>query len=137
MYDAVRNGRSLYNEAQRAAWVPMPRKGSVWTERLCEQDIILAQTDKDVVGFMSLAEPDYVDFAYIRPSFQGQGLFRQLFDKIEAYALSENRSQLTTHASLMAQPAFAKMGFEVVRKETVSIGNQQLERYEMKKSLIG
>jgi putative acetyltransferase len=135
MFDAVRNGESLYSEAQRAAWVPVPRSGDDWVARLQGQDIILAEQEGDAVGFMSLAEGGYVDFAYIRPRAQHSGLFRQLLSRIVERAVAKREPLLWTHASLMAEPAFAKLGFTVRRRERVRIGDQQFDRCEMEKRM--
>lgn len=135
MFDAVRNGRSKYTEEQRRAWVPQPRRGSEWNDRLKLQTILLAILSGKIVGFMSLAANGYIDFAYVRPAFQGTGIFRQLFESIEILAKAKDETCLRVHASLMAEPAFTAMGFAVTNKETVEIGGQFLERFEMEKQL--
>ena len=60
MFAAVREGESPYTEAQRQAWVPEPRRGSEWRTRLLSQDIIVAEADGRLLGFMSLAERGYI-----------------------------------------------------------------------------
>lgn len=136
MYDAVRNGPSRYSEAQRAAWVPERRSGDVWDERLARQDVIQARNPEgETLGFMSLDAEGYIDFAYIRPAAQGSGLFRRMFDAIEQKARDKGEQRLWVHASLMAQPAFARMGFTVVEQQVVNIGEQSFERAEMEKVL--
>lgn len=135
MFDAVRNGESLYSERQRAAWVPAPRSGEDWIARLQGQDIILAEQDGEAVGFASLAEGGYIDFAYIRPGAQHTGLFRQLLSRLFERAVARREPLLWTHASLMAEPAFAKLGFTVRRRERVRIGDQEFDRCEMERPL--
>ena len=135
LFEAVRTGTSPYNEEQRQAWAPGPRTGSTWKERLSGQSIILAETKDDAVAFMSLMADGYVDFAYILPDFRGQGLFRRLYDKLESRALNLQLDKLTTHASLMAMPAFAAMGFEVIEPETVAVDGVELDRFQMRKTL--
>jgi putative acetyltransferase len=137
MFDAVRNGESRYSEEQRAAWVPARRSGRDWVARLQGQDIILAEQEGEAVGFASLAEGGYVDFAYIRPKAQHSGLFRQLLARIAERAAARREPVLWTHASLMAEPAFAKLGFTVRKRERVRIGDQELDRFEMEKPLVG
>ena len=78
MHDAVRNGPSRYTAEQQAAWVPEPRKGADWDTRLASQTVMIAEQAGTLVGFMTLEAPDYVDFAYIRPDWQGKGVFRAL-----------------------------------------------------------
>jgi putative acetyltransferase len=136
MFDAVRNGGSLYSEQQRAAWVPARRSGKDWIARLHGQDIIVAEQDGKAVGFVSLANGGYVDFAYVRPDAQHTGLFRQLLSRIVERAVEKREPLLWTHASLMAEPAFAKLGFTIRKRERVRIGNQKFDRCEMEKLLF-
>ncbi|MEA1943571.1 MAG: GNAT family N-acetyltransferase [Pseudomonadota bacterium] len=137
MYDAVHNGPGRYSEAQRRAWMPGPRRGPDWDARLAGQIIMLAEHEGEIAGFMSLAPPDYVDFAYIRPAWQGRGLFRQLYNKIEDMARASGQTRLTVHASLMAQPAFTAVGFAIVTPETVEVRGETLDRFAMEKRLDG
>lgn len=133
VFDAVRNGPSKYTDAQRVAWVPERRGGEEWAARLAGQVIAIARDETRFVGFMSLAPEGYIDFAFIRPDAQGSGLFRRLFAMIEDKARSQNEPRLWTHASLMAEPAFAAVGFAVVEHEVVQIGDQRFERAKMEK----
>ena len=135
MFDAVRNGESRYTEQQRAAWVPVRRSGPEWVARLQSQDIVVAEQDGRAIGFVSLAEGGYVDFAYIRPEAQHTGLFRQLLSRIVERAIEKREPLLWTHASLMAEPAFAKLGFTIRKRERVHIGDQAFNRCEMEKTL--
>lgn len=135
MFDAVRNGPSPYTEAQRAAWTPDPPSGPQWAARLRDQDIIVAEQDGKAVGFVTLAEGGYVDFAFIRPEAQHSGLFRALITHVESRAVEKGEPLLWTHASLMAEPAFARLGFTVRKRERVRIGDQDLDRCEMVKPL--
>ena len=135
MFDAVRNGESRYTQEQRAAWVPARRTGPDWVARLEAQDILVAEQDGKAVGFVSLADGGYVDFAYIRPEAQHTGLFRQLLSRLVDRAIARGEHLLWTHASLTAEPAFAKLGFAVRKRERVRIGGQSFDRCEMEKAL--
>lgn len=131
IYDAVRNGPSKYTEAQRALWVPERRGGEEWAARLDRQTIAIACDANRIVGFMSLETGGYIDFAYIRPEAQGTGLFRRLFAQIEAQARAISETRLWTHASLMTEPAFAAVGFEVIERQIVQIGGESFKRAKM------
>jgi len=61
MYDSVRHGDSPYSDTQRQAWMPKPRSGTEWNERLTAQKIIIAETSDQILGFMSLTTEGYVD----------------------------------------------------------------------------
>lgn len=133
MFDAVRHGRSKYTEEQRSAWVPRPRSGPDWNNRLESQTIFVAELEAELIGFMSLAANGYIDFAYVRPAAQGTGVFRRLYESIEKMAFQTGVEHLRVHASLMAQPAFRAMGFAITKNETVEIGGQLLDRFAMQK----
>ncbi|GAA3732991.1 putative acetyltransferase [Sphingorhabdus rigui] len=136
MFDAVRNGPSKYTDAQRAAWVPERRRGVEWEARLAAKDIAIGRDGDRIIGFMSIEGGGYIDFAFIRPEAQGSGLFRRLFELVEARARAANEARLWVHASLMAQPAFAAVGFSVVEHQIVQIGDQQFQRAMMEKPLV-
>lgn len=135
IYDAIHNGPTKYSKAQSRAWAPEPRKGQAWADRLAQQHIIVAERDETLQGFMSIEPGGYVDFAYIRPTAQGTGLFRRLFEAILRHAHAHGETMLSTHASLMAQPAFAAMGFSVDYHESVEANGQSLPRARMTKTL--
>ena len=135
MFEAVRDGTPEYTEAQRFAWVPEPRSGLDWHNRLDSQTTFVAEGDNSLLGFMALAN-DYVDFAYIRPAARGSGMFRLLYDEIEAVACRRNLNRLWTHSSLTAQPAFTAIGFRTKNRESVQIGDVSLDRFEMEKILV-
>ena len=135
MFDAIHNGPTKYTEDQSRAWAPEPRRGPDWAARLAKQHILVAERAGDIHGFMSIEPGGYVDFAYIRPGAQGSGLFRKLFDAVSDWAATRGETELSTHASLMAQPAFAAMGFQIDHHETVEVDGQSLRRARMSKSL--
>jgi putative acetyltransferase len=145
MFDAVHALPSPYSDNQRAAWMPRPRKGEAWNARLAAQQLLVAEDISGaMMGFMSLElrsaqQGGYVDFAYIATQARGSGLFRRLYEHIEKRAKAAGLSSLSTHASLMARPAFAAMGFTVLHEETVEMtgadGPQMLRRFAMEKPL--
>ncbi|MGB8814751.1 MAG: transcriptional regulator BetI [Paracoccaceae bacterium] len=135
MFDAVRRGESRYTEAQKAAWVPAPPDGTSWSARLADQDIIAAEQDGTILGFMTLAPQGYIDFAFIRPWAQHTGLFRRLYTHLETKARRSGEQRLWLHASVMAEPAFTAMGFSITHKESVPIAQETLDRFVMEKRL--
>ena len=123
MFDAVRNGPSKYTQAQRAAWVPVRRSGAEWESRLTAKDIAIGRDGIRILGFMSIEDGGYIDFAFIRPEAQGSGLFRRLFELVQERARAADEPRHWMHASLMAQSAFAAVGFSVVEHQIVQIGD--------------
>ena len=136
MFEAVRVGASDYSEAQKSAWVPLPRCGEEWHRRLDKQFILVYVQNETINAFMSLTAEGYIDFAYVRPKMQRQGVFRRLYNEVESRAINAGQKSVWVHASLMAQPAFSAMGFSIVKEEYIAIDDQRLRRFEMKKNLL-
>ncbi len=134
MFRAIHEGDSPYTQAQRIAWLSRPNSGPDWAARLAAQYVVLTEVDC-ITGFMTMTPEGTIDLAFILPDARGQGLFAQLFDRIEAEARRLKLGRLTTIASLMAQPAFARHGFAIDHHETVVQNGETLARAAMSKSL--
>ncbi|MEP2640145.1 GNAT family N-acetyltransferase [Roseobacter sp.] len=134
-YAAIHEGPSPYTDAQRAAWVAAPPSGDLWRDRLAGHHIAMAERDGNAAGFMSIMAGGYIDLAFMRLQYRGQGIFRQLYEHIDRQARSQGDQVLSTHASLMAQPAFRAMGFLVIHHETVERHGETLARAKMEKRL--
>lgn len=134
---AVSEGAGLYTAEQRAAWSPASRAGADWSVRMSKQSVMLADADGvGPVGFLTAELNGYFDCAYILSAYQGRGLFRQLYTPLEDEQRAHGSKRLHVHASLHARPAFAAMGFSIVRPETVKmIGDIWLPRFSMEKHL--
>ncbi len=119
---AVREGAVAYTEAQRAAWSPQVKTLPDWALRMTRQSVWVAEAEGVPIGFMTLEMNGYLDCAYVLPAWQGRGVFRGLYEALEARAQVDGILRLYTHASLHAHPAFTAMGFETLRPETVEMG---------------
>jgi putative acetyltransferase len=135
MFAAIREGPSLYTEAQRRAWQEGPREGVEWSTMLARQHVVVAERAARIVGFMTLEAEGYINLAFVRPDVQRGGVFTRLYHAVETQARRTGLTRLRTHASLMAEPAFLAMGFHVIARETVPRGSEHLPRTEMEKEL--
>ena len=106
-----------------------------WAKRLEAQTVWVALSDTSPVGFITLAKGGYIDFAYVHGRAQGQGVFSTLLAALQDEARASALPRLWTHASLLAEPAFAAHGFHVTERETVTRADQMLARAKMKKVL--
>lgn len=134
-YRAVRMGPSPYSEAQRVAWMSAPPDAATFATRLASCHIAVGYNVDGPVGFMAMTDSGYIDLVFIEPEARGRGLFRKLYDMIEARAREDGISRLWAHASLAAEPAFAAVGFSVIQRQTVERAGVALPRAEMEKLL--
>ena len=134
-FDAVRRGPKPYTQAQREAWVRQVPETKAFAMRLNTQYIAKAGVPERPQGFMTLRRDGYIDFAHILHEARGMGVFRALYGAIEQKARERALDRLSTHASLMAQPAFQAVGFAVMHHEEVERNGQLLARALMEKRL--
>lgn len=134
-YVAVREGPSLYSEAQRAAWAPSQPTSQAYAERIKGMYLVVAEDQGKIVGFMGLGPGGYIDLAFVLPRSRGKGAFRRMYQIIEEKAQHDGRARLWTHASLIAEPAFRAVGFSVIQHEIMQRSGQNLMRAEMEKCL--
>ncbi|WP_299287629.1 GNAT family N-acetyltransferase [uncultured Tateyamaria sp.] len=135
MFEAIHHGTPEYSETQRMAWAPHPPAGPEWASRLAAQHVWVAARRSEALGFLTLDEAGYIDLAFVRSDARRQGVFAALCRQAEDVARAAGVPSLRTHASLTAQPAFARQGFHVTQHETVERSGQSLRRAEMEKAL--
>ncbi|MEM7753460.1 MAG: GNAT family N-acetyltransferase [Pseudomonadota bacterium] len=133
---SVRDGAAKrYDAAQVAAWSPKPPAGIAWAERLAEADTVVAVEDDVHVGFMSVYDYGYLDLAFVLPEKMGQGVADMLYAVLESRARARGTRRLTTHASLLAEPFFARHGWRLVRRQEVERNGGMLKNAWMEKPL--
>ncbi|MEL6645722.1 MAG: GNAT family N-acetyltransferase [Pseudomonadota bacterium] len=136
-YRAVHEGAAgAYGATERAAWAPRAPDGAEWSLRLEGQVTVVADIDGQPAGFMTMAtETGYIDLAFVAPEVMGHGVGHALYCEVEGVAREAGCPQLTTHASLVAQPFFERQGWEVVSAEEVDRAGVSLRRALMVKRL--
>ncbi|MBF9031988.1 GNAT family N-acetyltransferase [Rhodobacterales bacterium HKCCE3408] len=133
---AVREGAaSHYSDDERAAWSPAAPDGADWAGRLSAAETLVAERDGTPVGFIALVDSHYVDFFYVLPEERGRGTAAALYAVIEGRARAAGTEVLTVHASLLAEPFFARQGWSVVAREEVMRNGVALRRAAMEKRL--
>ncbi|NRB19314.1 MAG: GNAT family N-acetyltransferase [Rhodobacteraceae bacterium] len=110
----------------------MPDK---WPGRLATLNVWVAEADGEIAGFMAATPQGYIDFAFLRPRWMGRSVAQALYDVILERARSADLTRMTTHASLMARPFFARQGWQVDKMEIVDRNGEQLKRFAMSLTL--
>lgn len=135
---AVHEGASArYTPEECRAWSPRPPDAPTWEKRLAEAETVIADTPQGPVGFMSLVvERSYLDFAYVAPEVMGKGVAGLLYAVLEGRARAAGLTALTTEASLLAEPFFARQGWQVVQRQQVERLGVLLRNAVMEKALL-
>lgn len=133
---AVRDGAAArYRPDQVAAWSPEQPSGARWSDRLATADTVVASEGETRFGFMTVDETGYLDLAFVLPEKMGTGVADRLYAMLETRARARGTLTLSTQASLLAEPFFARHGWTLVRRQEVEINGVVLANAWMEKSL--
>jgi putative acetyltransferase len=127
--------RRDYTPEQLAAWAPdvpdrgawLARLSAGWTRMACERD--------QIIGFGQLLSDGRIEYFYVDAHRQRQGIGSLLLERLVELAREQGIAQLSTAASITAQPFFARHGFVIVRRQTVSCRGAEFENFVMRRAL--
>ena len=127
-----------YNEDQIDAWISETKNNENrqrWIDILTKQFVLVAQIRNEIVGFITLDNGNYIDLLYVHKSHQRKGIADILYKKIENEARRLIQPFLNSNVSKTARPFFEKVGFEVIKTQTVLRQNVELTNYKMEKKI--
>lgn len=127
--------RADYSPTQLAAWAPESIDPSRWLDRLSAQEIRLAETADQLVGFCTWTADGYLDLLFVHPGHVRRGIARMLYAEAEKSLQERNVTRIHTQASITAQPFFLRQGFHPVKPQTVSVRGVELPNTVMEKRL--
>ena len=102
---------------------------------LLNQFVLVIQLERKILGFGALDNGKYISFLYVHRDYQHQGFAYQLYTNIEKEAIRQGQTELTSDVSKTARPFFEKVGFKVIKEQSVVRKNVELTNYKMKKKL--
>jgi len=127
---------SRYDKAQIDAWAAGLPDRSKWLPYLIAFYTYLAiDEDGEAVAWISMRADGYIDMLFCLPEAIGRGAAGQLYETVERIAAELGLSQMTAHASLLAQPFFAKRGWKVEKHEIDVRNGVDIPRAKMSKDL--
>ena len=124
-----------YDAAQRQAWAPEVADLTAWQTRFASLELLIAEDDKTIAGFIGFSLDGHIDLLYCAPSHARQGVASALYAAAEQRLREAGVHKLHTEASLVAQAFFASQGFSVQQAQTVTRGAVMLPRILMGKTL--
>jgi putative acetyltransferase len=124
-----------YTPVQVDAWAPPEYDAQAWAARVQALAPFVALVDGRVSGYADLQANGYVDHFYVAGWAGGQGVGGALMRRILARAQELEIGELTSHASLTAQPFFAHFGFALVEHRVVDVRGVEMRNAAMRKGL--
>ena len=124
-----------YTEEQVKAWAPDDIHFRDWEAKCSSKYTLVADSQGVIAGFAELEDDGHIDCFYCHKDFQGKGVGRFLFDGIEKEARKRKLTRLFLEASITAKSFFEKMGFLLIREQTVNVREVDLTNFHMEKKL--
>jgi len=124
-----------YSKEQVRAWAPEKIDAAGWRERIQRIDPFVCEQEGRIVGYADLQTSGLIDHFFVHHLWQGQGVGKRLFAKIESTAQEKGIAELTDEVSITARPFFESRGFRVVAAQEVALESVVLKNFKMAKSL--
>lgn len=118
-------------------WAPQDMDMTLWASRLQEKNPFVALRDDQIVGFAELDASGCLDYFYVTPDYQRQGIGAALMKTLvsEAYALGV--PAITADVSLTAKAFFLTHGFDIVESRMNIILGHPAPNFSMIRRLSG
>lgn len=124
-----------YDAAQREAWAPRTPDLASWQARLRTLHVQLAIDEGRPAGFIGYDDSGHIDLLFTAPTRARCGVASQLYARAERSMRAAGAVMLTTEASELARPFFARHDFALVETQIVQRHGVSLQRYAMRKVL--
>jgi GNAT superfamily N-acetyltransferase len=126
-----------YSREQVDAWAPQVPDHTTWLARMRDYETYVAENDEGTaVGWIAMSPSGYIDMLFCLPEATRCGVASALYAAVERAATRLGLTELTAHASFLAQSFFIKHGWTIDERETVVRNGVELERVAMSKRLI-
>jgi len=130
-------GRARYSAPQVRAWIGERPTPSAWSARLAGLELRVAELpDADagrpvLAGFVGIDGDGHVDLLFVAPGHGRRGIGAALLEEAIAHARAAGHGRVTTDASLVARPVFARRGLVEVGRQRVPRGGEVLVNVRM------
>lgn len=124
-----------YSAEQVAVWAPEKMDSDKWQKSLSENITYIAEIDSVIVGFIDMTHEGYLDHLYIHKDYQAKAVAYYLFKQIEIAARNLGLTKITTDCSITAKKPAERMGFVVIKEQTVMYNGVPFINYAMEKKL--
>lgn len=120
---------------EQKARAPDDRKIYEWQKRCSQQITLVADSDGLITGFGELKELGYIDCICCHRDHKKQGVGTRLLQALEDKARQLHLNKLYVEVSAMARPFYKKMGFYLIKKQTIFIRGAETDKFMMGKWL--
>lgn len=124
-----------YTAEQIQAWAPANLDQKIWARRMqCIQPFVVEQ-DRAIIAYADVQPTGYIDHFFVSAQWARQGVGTLLMEHLQAVAVAQPMTELSSDVSRTAQPFFARFGFTIVEQRTPVIRGVVVPNALMRKEL--
>lgn len=123
-----------YTPEQVAVWTQVNTER--WQTSLAQNITFVAEIDSEIVGFGDLTHEGYLDRLYVHKEYQARFIALKIFKVREQKARELGLEKITTDCSITAKLPAERMGFKVMKEQTVEKHGMKFINYHMEKNLL-
>ena len=100
---------------------------NAWAERLVEQNPFVAVMQGEIVGMAEIDGDGFIDYFYVHPDWQGQGIGKALLARLELETKLRGVKVIFADVSVTAKEFFIARGFRIVEAKRISIHPRKIK----------
>ena len=116
-------------------WAPPDMDMTQWACRLRETNPFVALLDDQIVGFAELDASGFLEYFYVTPDHQRQGVGKALMSKLISEAYNLGVTAVTADVSITSKNFFLAHGFEIVESRMNIIMGHPAPNFSMIRQL--
>lgn len=124
-----------YTVDQIEAWASPTIDLETWRARFDDRFAYVATEDGYIVGFTDMTREGHLNRVFVSADHQGRGIAGGLVRRLLKDAIDHSIEEITTDASITAKPFFERMGFSVVREQSVECRGVWMTNYRMQRAV--
>ena len=126
----------FYTKEQLNAWAPAGYDKRKWASKMVDLRPFVATIDGRIAGYADLQGSGHIDHFFVSGCFPGRGIGSALMQHIHEVAAKRGLFRLSAHVSLSAETFFAKHGFLVDERQTLTVMGIPMDNSKMSKVLL-
>tara|TARA_Y100001956_G_scaffold82111_2_gene101789 strand:- start:262 stop:720 length:459 start_codon:yes stop_codon:yes gene_type:complete len=124
-----------YTQEQVEVWAKDDLSPQVWAEKMNAISPFVCIREGVITGYSDLQPDGLIDHFFCHHEYQGQGVGKEMMEKIHALAHEQGIRLLYSNVSITARPFYERFGFVAVKEQHNEKDGEILINYRMEKSL--
>ncbi|WP_378177699.1 GNAT family N-acetyltransferase [Aquimarina sp. SS2-1] len=97
-----------------------------WAQKFVEDFVYNVKLNGEVIGSFSLSKDGMIEYIFVHQSYQGRGIAKKLYLRLEQVARDAGIDSLTTRINPNTREFFEKNGFKILKNMKKVSGGEEI-----------